>query len=87
MTQCATVDLKSLAEPNINKDRPRSYHERTGHMLLPQDNPIQEEVNKLVNYATTHKMKVNTKKTKTMLFNQAKSVDVLPELKMGEMRF
>ena len=28
-------------------------------------------------------MKVNTKKTNTMVFNQAKSVDVLPELKMG----
>ena len=41
MTQCAAVDLKRLAVPNINKDRPRSYHERTGHMLLHQDNPIQ----------------------------------------------
>ena len=54
------------------------------HTHLPQDNPIQGAVNKLVNYAATQKMKVNTKKAKTMVFNQAKSVDVLLVLKMGE---
>ena len=84
MTQCAAVDLKKIAVPNTNTVRPRSYHERTGHMLLPEDNPIQEEVTKLVNYANKHKMKVNTKKTKAMVFNQAKSVDVLPVVKMGD---
>ena len=78
MTQCAAVNLKELATLNTNQARPRSYHERTGHVLLPQDNPIQAEVTNLVNYATEHKMKVNTKKTKVMVFNQATSVDVLP---------
>ena len=82
MTQCAAVNLKQLATLNTNQVRPASYHERTGHMIAPQDNPIQEEVTKLVKYATEHKMKVNTKKTKAMVFNQAKSVDILPEIRM-----
>ena len=82
MTQCAAVNLKELVILNTNQARPMSYHERTGHILLPQDNPIQAEVTKLVNYATEHKMKVNTKKTKAMVINQAKSVDVLPVVKM-----
>ena len=52
MTQCAAVNLKELVILNTNQARPRSYHERSGHILLPQDNPIQAEVTKLVNYAT-----------------------------------
>ena len=58
MTQCAAVNLKKLAVPNPNQVGPRQYHERTGHILLPKDNPIQTEVIKLVNYAKERKMKL-----------------------------
>ena len=71
MTQCAAVNLKKVARQNPNQVRPRQYHERTEHILLPQDNPIQTQVTNLVRYAKEHKMKVNTSKTKTMIFNQA----------------
>ena len=53
MTQCAVVNLKEETEPdpNPNKDLPRQYHERTGHVLPLEKNPIQAEVNKLKTYA------------------------------------
>ena len=53
MTQCAVINLKDLTEPdpNPNKDLPRQYHERTGHVLPVENYPIQNEVNKLKTYA------------------------------------
>ena len=53
MTQCAVVNLKEETEPepNPNKDLPRQYHERNGHVLPLEKNPIQAEVNKLKTYA------------------------------------
>ena len=52
MTQCAVINLKELIEPdqNPNKDVLRQYHERTGHVLPVDKNPIQAEVNKLKIY-------------------------------------
>ena len=50
----------------------------------PKKNPIQTEVKKLGEYARKHKMKINKSKTKVMLFNQARNIDCLPEVKIDE---
>ena len=84
MTQCAAINLKKATVPNQTSPQPWQYHERTGHVLRPEDNPIQTEVIALAKYAEDHKMKINKNKTKVMVFNQAKSVDILPEVKLDE---
>ena len=49
MTQCAALNLKEMTvpDPNPNMDLPKQYHERTGHVLQAENNPIQGEVEKL----------------------------------------
>ena len=54
-----------------------NYHDTT---VLPNDNELQYEVNNLVKYAEKHLMKVNEDKTKIMIFNNAKIIDVTPRL-------
>ena len=84
MTQCVAINLKKATVPNQTSPQPWQYHERTGHVLRPEENPIQTEVIALAKYAEDHKMKINKNKTKVMVFNQAKPVDILPEVKLDE---
>ena len=84
MTQCCSMKLKDRVLLNPNPTLPNQYHERTGHILDPENNPIQAEITKLTKYAQDHKMKINQAKTKVMLFNQSRTIDVLPALVINE---
>ena len=89
MTQCVAIDLKrdTILDPNPTKDLPKQYHERTGHVLPPDSNCIQEQVEQLIKYAQENKMKLNEDKTKIMLFNRATTIDVLPQVKLSDSKF
>ena len=78
------MNLKEQSErdPNPTPVLPRQYHERTGHTLKPENNVLQELLDKLKTYADENKMKINETKTKIMIFNQATSIDVLPRVYM-----
>ena len=84
MTQCVSIDLKKVTLPDPNPIHPRQFHERTGHVLPNQENPIIEQIEQLKKYAEDHGMKINEEKTKLMLFNKATSVDVLPQVEISE---
>ena len=86
MTQCAALNLKEITvpDPNPNKDLPKQYHERTGHVLQAEKNPIQVEVDKLKHYAKENKMVINESKTKVMIFNPARKIDILPQIEISE---
>ena len=86
MTQCASLNLKEtvVPDPKATKDLPKQLHERTGHILPVDKNPIQAEVNKLKAYARDNKMVINEAKTKLMLFNSAKNIDILPYIELTE---
>ena len=64
MTQCASLDLKKVAVLDTNPIPvlPRQFHERTGHILPIEANPLQEEVNSLRQFANDHGMQINEKK-------------------------
>jgi hypothetical protein len=84
MTQCVAIDLKKATVPDPSPILPSQFHERTGHILPKEENPLIEQVELLKIYATKHGMKINEQKTKIMLFNRATSVDVLPKLEISE---
>ena len=86
MTQCIAIDLKkdTTMDPNPTINLPKQYHQRTGHILKEENNPIQEQVYQLKKYAEDNGMKINEEKTKLMLFNKATSVDILPEVRLTE---
>ena len=84
MTQCEAIDLRKSAILDPNPTLPRQFHQRTGHILPPANNPIQEQVYELQKYAKDHGMKINYDKTKQMLFNTAKTIDVLPQVHLKD---
>ena len=83
---CLTKLFKKMVgpDPNPTKDLPKQFHERTGHILPVHKNPIQAEVNKLKAYAIDNKMVINEAKTKLMLFNSAKKIDILQYIELTE---
>jgi hypothetical protein len=64
----------------LNPTRPIPYHLRTGHVLPYEQSFVCHEITKLGEYAAKHEMRINTKKTKIMLFNQSKKFDFQPEI-------
>ena len=82
LTLLESISLKDALIVDTSKhwDRPLNFHERTEHTLNPDQCQLQAELNKLSNYATTNKMKINEAKTKIMLFNNSKKKDFQPEI-------
>ena len=81
-TQSISVDLKkeAMIDPNPNTPQPVNYHDRTGDVMPNDENKLQEEIDNLVKYAEEHLMKINETKTKVMIFNNSRKVDVTPNL-------
>ena len=81
LTLSESIDLKKKLTINTSPGpRPLTYHERTQHILKPEDSLMQEQLNLLCQYAEEHSMKINFKKTKCMLFNNKRSLDFMPQL-------
>ena len=65
-----------------NRQRPDPYRSRTGHELIPGRSKVFKQIHDINEYASTHEMKLNLKKTKFMMFNNCKSIDFLPTFLM-----
>ena len=84
LTLMESISLKDALCVDTSKEweRPLNFHERTEHMLIPDQCQIQAELNKLSEYAATNKMKINQAKTKIMLFNSSKQRDFQPKIQL-----
>ena len=82
LTVAEALDLKKcLSCDNENKlEKPLTYHNRTKHVMPPENSKVQDQLNKISQYATDNEMKINKQKTKVMLFNTAKKRDFTPQL-------
>ena len=82
MTIAEALLLKELLEDDEENvlDKPLTYHNRTQQILPQASSKVQLQLNELSNYATENEMKINHKKTKSMLFNTAKKRDFTPRL-------
>ena len=60
--------------------KPLTYHNRTKHVLPPENSKVQDHVNKISQYATENEMRINKQKKKIMLFNTAKKRDFTPQI-------
>ena len=93
-THLKYVDDLSLAKAiNLKKDliinpqpfaKPEQFHDRTNHIL--SNGQMQDELNRLHDYSVEHDMKINIKKTVTMLFNPSKQMDFTPRLNLPGMK-
>ena len=82
LTIAEAINIKSQIKfsDNPNQELPIPYHLRTGHVLPHDDSLVCKELTNILSYSDEHEMQVNTKKTKVMLFNQSRTVDIQPEI-------
>ena len=80
MTITEAISMKKQLDevPSDKRILPDTYHERTGHVLLPENSKVYSMIKKTEQFAETNKMKINFKKTKLMLFNPGTARDVMP---------
>ena len=72
LTIAESINLKqSLSTiPHDELIKPPSYHQRTGHQLLPDKSCVQKQLEEIEQDAVNNEMKINVPKTKHILFNQ-----------------
>ena len=82
MTVAESLNLKKqlVPNPNINQGRPLEYHNRTEQSLPESVSQIVPLLNDILDYTNNHKMKINSDKSKVMLFNTARKNDFQPQL-------
>ena len=80
MTVAEAIHLKSSLTNDDEEtlDKPLAYHSRTNQILPADVSKVQKQLNDINEYAIVNEMKVNKKKTKIMLFNNAKNNDFFP---------
>ena len=86
MTAAEAINLKKqlVKNPNCNPARPLQYLERTEHILPEGQSQVQDLLDQLVSYSADHQMKINSEKTKVILFNNARNYDFLPKCTNGD---
>ena len=82
LTIAEALNLKNQLEIDPNKvwEEPVNFHSRTKQILPPNQSEVQDQLNRLHEYAIDNEMKINIKKSKIMLFNAAKTRDFSPEM-------
>ena len=68
-----SIYLKEKLKRNPDPIRPFHYYERTENILLPEDCQMQEIISELKECEYNHDMVINKKKTKAIIFNQARN--------------
>ena len=83
LTLAEAINLKlNTFQDDDNLNFPPNFHSRTGHKLTNPPN-MQSKLDEIQNYSDINDMKINTEKTKVMLFNKSTSIDFMPQLRLG----
>ena len=79
------INLKEVLveTPLHQRTLPDVWHARTGHTLPPGLSRVQQKLDDIEHYASTNLMKINSSKTKAILFNPCKQLDFAPKLTLG----
>ena len=79
LTLAEAISMKpQLTQLPDTRPQPDTYHERTGHLLKPEQSRVYKNLLKTEQYAKDNLMKINYKKTKVMVFNPGVARDFFP---------
>ena len=79
LTLAEAIDMNKLEHKDAEERvQPDAFRCRTGHSLKQSESRIYSQIDKIQDYATTNKMKINVGKTKFMVFNPCRTKDFLP---------
>ena len=76
------LNMKETLINNPNRVMPDTYHSRMGLKLDPEKSKVYKEIDNIQDYAAKNQMKVNSSKTKFMVFNPTQSFDFVPDKKL-----
>ena len=82
MTIAEAVKLKEKLVSVPDRPQPDVYHARTGHEIPSENSEVFKKLIATNQYAQVNDMKLNFKKTKLMIFNNAKTMDFMPNLEV-----
>ena len=80
LTLLESLELRTCLIPAIPTIGPKNLHEIPGLVLPPSLSILQHQLEDLIRFTDSNKMKINHKKTKIMPFNPTKKFDFLPQL-------
>ena len=84
-SQAASINLKKSLMPDPQERiRPLNSHERTMMVLKPEDNIVQQELDRFHRFVTDNKFVISKKKCYTMVFSRSRSYDFPPEFLIGD---
>ena len=86
LTLAEVINLKEKLkfDPEKEWELPLNFHNRTKQVLPTTESKVQEQLERLHEYAIENEMKINIEKSKVMLFNTAKTRDFSPEMKIED---
>ena len=85
ITVAVSIDLKACLVPDpVERARPLNFHERTGHILPPDNNLLQFYIHDTENFARENKLVINKKKTKVISFTKSRNWDFPPEFNFSD---
>ena len=83
-TQAASINLKkSLMEDPEIRPRPLKYHERHQTILKPEEDIMQQELDRFYTWTVQNKLPVNRKKCLTMQFSRSHKYDFPMQFTIG----
>ena len=80
LAEALNLNTALVNDNNNYLEKPLTYHNRTEHILPPQESLLYTQVEELLNYTKENEMKINKDKTKIMLFNTKISKDFTPKI-------
>ena len=83
LTLGEAIDLKKQLVFKGNRQLPDNFHSRTGHILPEENSRVCQQLHSLTNFADNNEMLINYKKTKFILFNNAKNLDFEPNFEIN----
>ena len=87
-TQAASINLKKSLMPDPEaRPRPYNYHERNGMTLKPEENIVQQELDRFYQFAIQNKFVISKSKCYTMVFTRSRKYGFPPEFTLGESEF
>ena len=84
MTVAEAINPKSSLtnDDEVTLEKPLVFDRRTNQTLPADVSMVQKQLNEINEHAIVNEIKVNKKKTKIMLFNNAKNNDFTPVMKL-----
>ena len=84
-TVAVSVDLRQCLVPDpVDRVRPLQYHERTRHILPPENNLLQYYISDTEHFTNSNNMVINKNKTSVLSFSRSRKWDFPPELKFND---